>query len=91
MHIDQKIGLQEVAEQLHLNSSYFSRLYKQQTGETFISYVTKEKMNRAKEMLDYTNKTVDEIADLLGYDSKSYFLKRLKNIMVCRPKSTAVA
>lgn len=91
MHIDQKIGLQEVAEQLHLNLSYFSCLYKQQTGETFISYVIKEKMNRAKEMLDHTNKTVDEIADLLGYDSKSYFFKTFKKYSGLPPKSNAVA
>lgn len=86
LHIDQKIGLQEVADHLHLNASYFSRLYKQQTGETFIGYVTKEKMNRAKELLDQTERTVEEIADLLGYEHKSYFVKTFKKQYGIPPK-----
>lgn len=86
LHIDQKIGLQEVADHLHLNASYFSRLYKQQTGETFIAYVTKEKMNRAKELLDQTERTVEEIADLLGYEHKSYFVKTFKKQYGIPPK-----
>lgn len=64
----------------------FPRLYKQQTGETFIGYVTKEKMNRAKELLDQTERTVEEIADLLGYEHKSYFVKTFKKQYGIPPK-----
>ncbi|WP_127579496.1 response regulator transcription factor [Paenibacillus koleovorans] len=77
-HLDKRIGLEEVAEHLHLNTSYFSRLFKKETGRTFIDYVTHAKLNRAKELLDQTNYPIGKIAELLGYDNLSYFIKLFK-------------
>ena len=77
-HLDQKIGLEEVASHLHLNSSYFSRLFKKETGETFIEYVTRTKMERAMELLDTTAYPVGKICELVGYDNHSYFIKSFK-------------
>ncbi|MFD0675799.1 MULTISPECIES: response regulator transcription factor [unclassified Paenibacillus] len=84
-HLHQKITLEEVADYLHLNSSYFSRLYKKETGLTFIEYVIQTKMNKAKELLDNTDKTVEEISYLLGYDNKRYFIQLFKNEMGVPP------
>ncbi|QAY68006.1 helix-turn-helix domain-containing protein [Paenibacillus protaetiae] len=78
LHIGRRIGLEEVAEHLHLNASYFSRLFKKELGITFIEYVTRMKMERAKELLDQTSHTVGEICELLGYDNQSYFIKTFK-------------
>lgn len=79
MNLDKRISLEEVAEHLFLNSSYFSRLFKKETGETFIEYVTRMKMERAKELLDMTNEPMCKICELLGYDSQSYFIKIFKS------------
>jgi len=78
LNLHRRIGLDEVAEQLHLNASYFSRLFKKEVGITFIEYVTRMKMERAKELLDQTNRTVGEICEMLGYDNQSYFIKTFK-------------
>ncbi|RED63216.1 response regulator transcription factor [Cohnella lupini] len=78
LHLNRRISLDEVADVLHLNASYFSRMFKKETGETFIEYVTRMKMERAKEMLDRTSHTVGEICELLGYDNQSYFIKTFK-------------
>lgn len=78
IHLNRRISLDEVAEVLHLNASYFSRMFKKETGETFIEYVTRMKMERAKEMLDQTSNTVGEICEQLGYDNQSYFIKTFK-------------
>lgn len=78
-HLDQRIGLEEVAEYLHLNASYFSRLFKKETGKTFIEYVTRTKMERAKELLDQTAHPVSKICELLGYDNQSYFIKLFRS------------
>jgi YesN/AraC family two-component response regulator len=77
-NIHRKINMEEVAQYLHLNSSYFSRLFKKEVGETFVKYVVNMKMNRAKELLDQTNYSILEISELLGYDNQSYFNKTFK-------------
>jgi len=77
-NIGKKITLEEVADMLHINSSYFSRLFKKETGHNFIQYVTLAKMDRAKELLAKTNISVEDVAERLGYDNKSYFTKLFK-------------
>ncbi|MEH6995117.1 helix-turn-helix domain-containing protein [Neobacillus drentensis] len=86
-HFGEKISLTEVAEHLHLNSSYFSRMFKKETGEGFIEYVTRVKMEKALELLDQSIKTVEQIAYELGFESKSYFLKTFKRFYGLSPKS----
>ncbi|THF84466.1 helix-turn-helix domain-containing protein [Cohnella fermenti] len=77
-NIGKKITLEEVADLLHINSSYFSRLFKKETGHNFIHYVTLAKMERAKELLAHKTVSVEEVADRLGYENKSYFTKLFK-------------
>lgn len=78
LHLSRRITLEEVADHLHLNASYFSRLFKKELGITFIEYVTRMKMERAKELLDQTQRSVGEICEMLGYDNQSYFIKTFK-------------
>ncbi|TVY09470.1 response regulator [Paenibacillus cremeus] len=78
LHVDHKITLEEVADHLHLNPSYFSRLFKKETGETFIEYVTRVKMEEAKELLNGSDKTLETISRMLGYENKGYFVKVFK-------------
>jgi two-component system, response regulator YesN len=85
LHLDQKIGLDEVAGHLHLNSSYFSRLFKRETGETFIEYITRIKMERAKELLDGTSYSIGKICEMLGYDNQSYFIKTFRTLAGVTP------
>ncbi|WP_187274259.1 AraC family transcriptional regulator [Paenibacillus sp. N3.4] len=78
LHLNRKITLEEVADHLHLNPSYFSRLFKKETGETFVEYVTRSKMEEAKELLNGSEKTLDTISQMLGYENKGYFVKVFK-------------
>jgi len=79
LNLGQRISLEEVSAHLHMNPSYFSRFFKKETGYTFIEYVTCKKIERAKELLDQTNRPVNEICEMLGYDNQSYFIKTFKN------------
>jgi two-component system, response regulator YesN len=79
INIEKKISLDEVSSYLYLNPSYFSRLFKKEVGETFVEYVTKMKINRAKELLEQTADSVGKICERLGYDNQSYFIKIFKS------------
>jgi two-component system response regulator YesN len=86
MNLNKKITLSDVAEHLHLNPSYFSRLYKKNTNENFIDYVTKSKMERAKELIDQSNESIEKISEMLGFECKSYFIKTFKKYYGVTPK-----
>ncbi|MEY2191540.1 response regulator [Neobacillus sp. BF23-41] len=79
MNLEKRISLEEVASHLFLNQSYFSRLFKKEVGETFVEYITKMKISRAKELLEQTADSVGKICERLGYDNQSYFNKLFKN------------
>ncbi|MEK0315540.1 response regulator transcription factor [Cohnella sp. 56] len=78
-HLHEAIGMKQVAEQLHLNASYFSVLFKEQTGMTFSDYLTRIRLQKAKELLVATQSPVWEIAEKVGYQTDKYFIKVFKD------------
>lgn len=72
--IDRDITLHTVADRLFVNSSYVSRLFKQETGVPFSAYVLEKKMKQAKTILQDGGKVYDA-ARLVGYRDVSYFTK----------------
>ncbi|MCG6581839.1 helix-turn-helix domain-containing protein, partial [Acinetobacter baumannii] len=72
--MDQEITLHTVADRLYVNSSYLSRLFKQEMGVVFSAYVLERKMERAKSLLQEGLKVYDA-ARLVGYRDVSYFTK----------------
>jgi YesN/AraC family two-component response regulator len=77
-HIEEAISLQEVAEHVHLNGSYFSSLFKEQCQMNFSEYVTRRKLQKSKEFLLKTNLPIVEIASRTGYQNVKYFNKLFK-------------
>ncbi|MCU6711572.1 response regulator [Paenibacillus sp. J5C_2022] len=88
-NVTEKISLEDMAKLLNLNASYFSRLFKRETNQNFIEYVNMIKLQKAKELLQHTNKSVEEISDYLGYANKSYFIKLFKREMGMKPSEYA--
>ncbi|MBD0382981.1 response regulator transcription factor [Paenibacillus sedimenti] len=72
--MDQEMTLHTVADRLYVNSSYLSRLFKQETGKAFSSYVLERKMERAKAIL-LAGARVYDAADAVGYRDVSYFTR----------------
>jgi len=69
------LSVEETATHVGLSTSYFSLLFKQTFGETFIEYVTRQRMERAKAMLGDSLKSVAQIAKEVGYAERRYFTK----------------
>ncbi|WP_219838093.1 response regulator [Paenibacillus sp. R14(2021)] len=77
-HFGAAVSLKEVAEHVHLNGSYFSALFKEQSGMTFSEYVARRKLQKAKELLLKTKLPIAEIAERIGYQTAKYFNKVFK-------------
>ncbi|MFP7300049.1 response regulator [Neobacillus niacini] len=78
-HVTKPITLREVAEAVHLNASYLSVLFKEQTKLTFSEYVTRNRLQIAKNLLLTTNVPIEEIAQQAGYQTAKYFIKIFKD------------
>lgn len=77
--------LTEAAAMVHLNPSYFCKLFKQQTGTNFTEYVTGAKMKEATRLLSKTTLRISEIGERLGYRDLAYFSNTFKKIMGTTP------
>ncbi|WP_409341573.1 response regulator [Paenibacillus sp. MBLB4367] len=69
------LGIEEVADYLGISSSYFSLLFKQHYGITFVEYVTKLRMETAKSLLVMSDRSVAQIGEAVGYLERRYFTK----------------
>lgn len=69
------ISVDEAATFVNLSPSYFSLLFKQTFGVTFIEYVTRERMEKAKVLLAGTQTSITQIAKEVGYAERRYFTK----------------
>lgn len=72
-YADEMLTLVSLSERLHISSNYLSATIKKNTGETFISLLTKKRMEKAKEYLLCTSFKIQEIAGRCGYSDQHYF------------------
>ncbi len=70
--------LKDIAAHLGYSYKYFSRLFKNELKTPFKRYVTKLKVEEAKDLLTYTGKIMPDIAASLGFSSQSYFIKTFR-------------
>ncbi|MCG8498981.1 MAG: response regulator [Firmicutes bacterium] len=79
------ISLESVAKHVHMNSNYFSTLFKNETGENFIEYVTRVRIYNAKELLRDPNLKIYKVCTMVGYYSPKHFSKLFKNLVGVTP------
>ncbi len=75
---DPYLTIESVCKQLYLSPGHFSRLFKKTTGETFVDYLTRIRMDQAKYLLANTNQKMYEIARAIGYEDPNYFSYNFK-------------
>jgi two-component system, response regulator YesN len=79
-HLKEELTLKDIAAHVHLNPSYFSVLFKEQANLNFSEYITRRRIQRAKELVISTNLPINEIAEEVGYKTSKYFIKIFKEI-----------
>ena len=68
-----KLTLSAIAALVNYNESYISRLFKKETGQGVIEYITSVRLKKAKELLTTSKDTVQDIAIAVGFDTPQYF------------------
>ena len=87
MNLHKKISVQELADMAGFAKNYFMVKFREETGKTIADYIWTEKMERAKELLKATNKSVLDISEFLGYATQSHFGKRFQEYTGYSPKA----
>jgi two-component system response regulator YesN len=72
------ISLDEVSKEVDISPYYFSKLFKEETGENFIEYLTALRLNRAKQLIAGSDMSMKEICTEVGYADPNYFSRIFK-------------
>ncbi|RAV11764.1 response regulator [Paenibacillus contaminans] len=76
--LDRNLTLQEVAKFVHLTPNHFSDAFKKETGQSYIEFVTQERMRKAAHVLKSTPLKISEVAGAVGYEDIKYFSQQFK-------------
>jgi two-component system response regulator YesN len=85
-HLEDEIHRDDLADHVHLNADYLTRIFKKETGQTLKEYVIEQKIQEAKSLLRTTNLPVSIIAAKVGYCNFSHFSYTYKKIMGITPQ-----
>lgn len=83
---NEEISLNTVAASVNLSPNHFSTIFNQETGQTFIEFLTHVRMEKAKELLRGTSMRMSEIAYTVGYKDAHYFSYLFKKTQECTPR-----
>lgn len=85
-YMSDDISLGKVAASVGMSPSYFSSVFSQETGQTFVEYLTTVRMEKAKELLMCSGKKTSEVGFEVGYKDAHYFSYIFKKTQGCSPK-----
>lgn len=84
-HLHDNIRIEDIAKALHVSSDYLSHVFSSSEKVTIKRYILQEKIIRSKNLLCYSNYSLQEIAFYLGFSTQSYFTKIFKDIVGITP------
>lgn len=85
-YMSTEINLNTISKSVGMSPSYFSAVFSQSMGQTFIEYLTETRMEKAKELLMCTSMKTTEIGFEVGYKDSHYFSYIFKKTQECSPK-----
>ena len=85
-HYAESLSLEEVSSQAGFSSSYFSTLFRKETGKNFLEYLTDVRIEEAKRLLRRSGDTIEQIGKAVGMNDYKRFSKTFKKITGISPK-----
>ena len=77
-HLNESITIRQIADSIHINETYLSKLFKKETKMTISEYLQRKKIEVAENMLRYSDYSCVAIANYLAFSSHSYFIQVFK-------------
>lgn len=84
-HLSDEISRQDVADAVHMNVDYLSKVFKKKAGVTLSEFIRNERLNYARHLLRNSDMNINEIAMLLNFSSQSHFSSAFKKQYGCSP------
>lgn len=84
-HYQEALRLEEVSRLVGFNTTYFSVLFKNETGQNFMDYLTELRINKSKELLCSNAGSIQDVAEQVGYRDLKYFSRLFKKITGVSP------
>ncbi|WP_026570713.1 bifunctional transcriptional activator/DNA repair enzyme AdaA [Sediminibacillus terrae] len=84
-HLHRKITLRDLAEAVHVSPYHLQRTFKRRKGKSPQAYIRDARMDKAKEYLATTEKSVDTIGTEIGLKNTAYFIKKFKEVADLTP------
>lgn len=85
-HLDEELSLVRLSEQVYLNPSYLSRLYKKVTGENLSEYIDRVRIQKAKKLMEGGNTKIHEIGKQVGYENAASFTRFFRKMTFSSPQ-----
>ena len=85
-HIHDRITIEDLAAYTELSPSYLSRLFKKELGISVSDYIREKKIDKAQNLLKYSDFTPVEIANYLSFSSQSHFIQAFEKMVGMTPK-----
>lgn len=85
-HFTEKIMLEELTEKFFINKFYLSKIFKKTYGTTINNYLISKRITRAKQLLRFTDMTVDEIGAAVGMGDANYFSRLFHKVEGISPR-----
>lgn len=84
--LQENLSLKMIADELYMNPTYLGRLFKDDVGEPFSSFLTKLRIQKATELLENVTLKVYEVSELVGFKDPAYFSLIFKKYMGMTPQ-----
>ena len=79
-HVKERITVEDLADVLGVSASYLSRLFKKETGDSVSIYIRRQKIEMAKNLLQYSEYSMIDIANRLSFSSQSHFIQQFRDL-----------